>query len=153
MNNKVTIVKPTDKTKTIFFGGMELHYFATGKETNGQYCLVEAVISPGAGAPPHIHSREEELDYILEGEMTYWLENEKVTAPKGTYINIPLGIKHSLLNQTNEEVRVLFLSSPAGFEDLLDELAENEKMSARPEETIAALNEIGKKYGLTVFEE
>jgi len=38
--------------------------------------------------------------------MTYWLENEETIAPQGTCINIPKGVKHSFLNQTNEEVRV-----------------------------------------------
>ena len=74
-------------------------------------------------------------------------------APKGTYINIPKGVKHSFLNQTNEEVKVLFLTSPAGYEGLLDELVENEQIANHPEGTSGALNKIGKKYGLIVFEE
>ena len=153
MNNKVTVIKPEDKRKTILLDGNEYHYFATGQETNGQYCFIEGIIPPGGGDPPHIHSREEELNYILEGELTYWLDNEEVIAPKGAYINIPKGVKHGFRNQTNKEARVLFLTSPAGIEGLLDELAENEEMAHHPEGPIAGLNEVGKKYGFTVFEE
>ena len=153
MNNQVTIIKPEDKRKTVVLDGNEYRYFATGKETNGRYFCVEGIIPPGSGEPTHIQSNEEELDYILEGEMTFWLDNEEVIAPKGTYINIPKGVKHSFRNQTNKEARILFLTSPAGIEGLLDEVAENAEIANHPEGPIAGLNEVGKKYGFTVFEE
>jgi len=45
-------------------------FLATGEDTNGKYALLEAIVPPGGGPPPHVHSREEEGFYILEGEIT-----------------------------------------------------------------------------------
>lgn len=46
-------------------------FLATGEETDGKYATFEAIVPPGSGPPPHIHSREEEGFYVLEREVMY----------------------------------------------------------------------------------
>ena len=46
-------------------------FLATGEDTNGNYAIWEAIVPPGHGPPSHVHSREEEGFYILEGEITF----------------------------------------------------------------------------------
>ena len=152
MSNKVTILKPGDDRRVIHGAGDEYHYLATGKETDGQYFLFEGIIPPGGGPPPHIQTREEELFYVLDGEITFYVEGEEVVAPKGTFINMPKGVKHNFRNQSSETAKMLFLFSPAGIEGLFDEMVKDQDMANHPEGAIAALNELGENYGVTYFE-
>src|SRR6202046_3719401 len=55
-------------------------FLATGEDTNGKYALWEALVPPGGGPPPHVHSREEEGFYILEGEITFTIGEKGVVA-------------------------------------------------------------------------
>ena len=58
-------------------------FLATGEDTDGKYALWEATVPPGGGPPPHVHSREEEGFYILEGEITFTVNAERVMAKAG----------------------------------------------------------------------
>ncbi len=153
MKNNVTISKPGDVRKTIYGAGDEYAYLATGKQTDGQYFFFEGLIPPGGGPPPHIQTREEEGFYILEGEITFWIEGEKITAPKGTFINVPKGVKHNFKNENRSPGRMLFFFSPAGIEDMFDELVADKSRSSTQEEVTVALNRIGKKYGVEFLKE
>jgi len=53
-------------------------FLATGENTNGKYAIWEAIVPPGGGPPPHVHSREEEGFYILEGEITLHAGDKQV---------------------------------------------------------------------------
>lgn len=73
----VTVVRPGDKRRAIFGAGDE-YYFATGKETDGHYFFFEGIVPPGGGPPPHIQTREEGAFYILEGEVVFYANGEKI---------------------------------------------------------------------------
>ena len=64
------VLRSPGKGRTISVVGDVYRFLATGAETNGKYALWEAIVPPGGGPPPHVHSREEEGFYILEGEIT-----------------------------------------------------------------------------------
>jgi quercetin dioxygenase-like cupin family protein len=61
-------VREPGEGKVIAVVGDVYRFLATGEETDGRYAMFEAVVSPGGGPPPHIHSREEESFYVLDGE-------------------------------------------------------------------------------------
>ena len=111
------------------------------------------MIPPGGGPPPHVQTKEEEAFYILEGEITFWVDDQEVVAPKGTYINMPKGVKHNFKNQTNNNGRILFFFAPAGIEGMFDEMVADEEMANNPEKMIDALNKVGQKYGVKFLEE
>src|SRR5437764_1283864 len=64
------IRKPADG-RAIAVVGDVYRFLATGEDTDGKYALWEATVPPGGGPPPHVHSREEEGFYVLEGEITF----------------------------------------------------------------------------------
>src|SRR5712692_8932007 len=74
--------RPTHGThnegRTVAVVGDVYRFLATGDDTNGKYALWEAIVPPGGGPPPHVHSREEEGFYILEGEITFRSEERRV---------------------------------------------------------------------------
>jgi mannose-6-phosphate isomerase-like protein (cupin superfamily) len=67
MSHQPTL-RPLGKGRTVAVVGDVYRCLATGEDTNGKYALWEALVPPGGGPPPHVHSREEEGFYVLEGE-------------------------------------------------------------------------------------
>jgi Cupin domain len=59
---------------------------ASGRQTGNVYALSEIRVSPNNGPPPHIHSREDESFFVLEGEVEFQVGDEKITALPGTFI-------------------------------------------------------------------
>ena len=69
--NARSLVRNRTDGRTIAVVGDVYRFLATGNETNGKYAIWEAIVPPGGGPPLHVHSREEEVFYILEGEITF----------------------------------------------------------------------------------
>ncbi len=107
--------------RTVAVVGDIYRFLATGDETNGRYAAWEAVVPPGGGPPPHVHSREEEGFYVLEGELTFRVGGEKIVATAGTFANTPVGTPHSFKNESDRLARVLISVAPAGLEKMFFE--------------------------------
>lgn len=96
---------------------------ATGKETDGQYTLVEVLEHQGAEVPLHVHHNEDEAFYVLEGEMTFYVGEETIKAGPGSFLFGPRDIPHTYTVDSGP-ARLLFLLTPAGFEGLIRETGE-----------------------------
>ena len=77
--HQLTLRSPREG-RTIAVVGDVYRFLATGEDTDGKYALWEAIVPPGSGTPPHVHSREEEDFYILEGEITFQIGEERVAS-------------------------------------------------------------------------
>jgi len=93
-----------------------------GEETTGSCGLVETVEERGAHPPRHLHHREDETLYVIEGSLRVWVAGEWVEAPAGTALFLPRGVEHALLAKS-EKARVLSFFAPAGFERFYGEMA------------------------------
>jgi quercetin dioxygenase-like cupin family protein len=111
--------------ESVWFTGALLKFLATGEETGGQFALVEEVFRKGVTnvAPMHVHSREEESFYVLEGEMTFFVGDQVIPAPAGKLVVMPRGVPHGYA-MVSDDARVLNLITPAGFENMFRELGE-----------------------------
>lgn len=98
-------------------------FLATGEQTGGAYALCEARVLPGGGPPPHIHHREDESFFILEGEVTFLLGDRRVVAKAGSFIQGPRGVPHAFKNESGVPARMLIHVSPPGFERFMAEFA------------------------------
>jgi mannose-6-phosphate isomerase-like protein (cupin superfamily) len=87
-----------------------------GKDTNGRYCLIDMLVPPGGGPPPHRHDFEEMFS-ILEGEIEITFRGDKLVAKAGTTVNVPANAPHSFKNVATKPARLLCLCSPAGQEE------------------------------------
>jgi quercetin dioxygenase-like cupin family protein len=96
-------------------------FLATGEETEGKYAMWEATVPPGGGPPQHVHSREEEAFYVLEGEIEFYHGDERIVAPAGTFLNMPVGSLHRFHNATDRPARMLITIAPAGLERMFFE--------------------------------
>jgi quercetin dioxygenase-like cupin family protein len=106
--------------RSVWYSGWLLTFLATGEETNGQFALMEQVARKGNVPPRHIHHREDETFYIVEGEMTFSVGDETIKATPGTMVFAPRDIPHSFTIDS-EQVRVLVMVAPAGAEGFFKE--------------------------------
>src|SRR5260370_27016922 len=100
-------IKQPREGRTIAVVGDVYRFLATGDDTNGKYALWEVLVPPGGGPPPHVHSREEEGFYILEGEITLFIGAQRLIISAGMFANMPVGTAHSFKNEGNQPARML----------------------------------------------
>jgi mannose-6-phosphate isomerase-like protein (cupin superfamily) len=87
-----------------------------------RFNLAVIEIQPRRGGPPvHAHEAEDDAFYILEGELTFTVENEVVTAGPGTFVLVPPGLRHTFANEGDAVVRMLNVHAPAGFDLRLEQ--------------------------------
>jgi len=89
---------------------------AEKKDTNGAFFLVEAVLAPGTEPPPHVHSREDELFYVLEGEFDVYVGKEAFKVEAGECVFLPRFEPHAFVIRS-PRLHVLALFTPAGLEE------------------------------------
>ncbi|QDV87422.1 quercetin 2,3-dioxygenase [Planctomycetes bacterium TBK1r] len=148
-------VRKSGEGRRIGIVGDVYRFLATGKETDGKYTTFEAIVPPGSGPPPHIHSREEESFLVLEGEMTFQLGDERFVAGEGTFLNMPVGSLHCFKNESDKTARLLISLAPAGLEEMFFEVGQplsDEAQSAPPpnEVEIQKLLEAAPRYGVEI---
>ena len=101
---------------SIWYAGSLMTFLATSEDTRGQFALIEQLGRKGNVPPRHLHHREDEAFYILEGEMTFLVGEETIKAAPGMMVFAPRGIAHSFTIDT-DQVRFLVLITPGGFEE------------------------------------
>ncbi len=116
------VVKPAGEGRTVAVVGDVYRFLATGEDTNGKYALWEAIVPPGGGPPPHVHSREEEGFYVLEGEITFTMGDKRLVASAGTFANMPVGTPHAFKNESGKAAKMLISVAPAGLEEMFFEV-------------------------------
>jgi len=131
-------------------------FFATGEDTGGQYALWEGIVLPGGGPPPHVHGREEEGFYMLEGEITFRSGTKTVVAKPGSFIHMPRGTPHSFQNESGRPARLLVWVAPAGLEKLFLEhgtpLPPGATTAPPPtQEEIAKVLEAAPRFGIEIL--
>src|SRR5690606_6892039 len=84
----------------------------TGKDTAGRFCLIDMLVPPGGGPPPHRHDFEEMFS-VLEGEIEITFRGAKSVLRTGETANIPSNAPHQFHNASKHPARLLCLCSPA----------------------------------------
>ena len=97
---------------------------AQSEDTDGAFTLFEGVIPPGAGPLPHVHHREDEAFYVLEGEIESLAGDRTFTAIAGSYVYIPRGVLHRFTNAGEATARMLLFFAPVGFDRFFIEVGQ-----------------------------
>jgi mannose-6-phosphate isomerase-like protein (cupin superfamily) len=140
----VKIVGPDDAQEG-FLGSIGVRFMIDGAEAGERFSLVDHSMSPRAlAAPLHLHTREDEYSFVLQGRMGALLGDDVVEAGPGDLVHKPRNQWHTFWNAADEPCRILEIISPAGFEHFFRELSDlGGALQADPEE-LAQLNE---RYG------
>ena len=139
--------------QSVWYSGWLMTFLATAEDTHGQFALIEAVARKGNVPPPHIHHREEETFYVLEGEMTFSVGGQTIKATPGTMVCLPRDVPHSFVTDS-EQGRALILLTPAGLEGLFKEFSVPAPAMTLPPQAevpyseIQRMIEVSPRYGL-----
>ena len=122
----------------------------------GAYFVMEALVPPGGGPPPHIHRNEDETFYIVEGQCSIRLSGQTVNAAAGDFVNVPRGIVHCFRNEGTSTMRMVLTYSPSGIEKFFEETLEPalDRRSGPPPNIQALADRFvaaGPKYGIEFF--
>lgn len=117
----------------------------TAAETGGRIGVVESTCAPNAGPPRHIHHKEDEIFYVLSGEVTFWLEGEVMTKGPGEAVFIPRGKRHAFMVVSKEAARFLVIVTPGGFENFFQEAAARQ---LRIPEDMAEVSQLGTIHNI-----
>lgn len=82
-----------------------------------RFNLAIITIQPHRDGPPgHVHPDEDDAFYMLEGALTFTVEDEELTADAGTFVLVPPGVSHTFANRTDQVARFVNVHAPAGFD-------------------------------------
>jgi quercetin dioxygenase-like cupin family protein len=125
MSDLQPIIRLPDEGDTLNGMGITITHKARSAETGGSWALVQYSAPSGFNVgPPHYHEYLTEAFYVLEGELTAQVGEERLTAPAGSFVNIPPGVLHTFANKAPEPVTFLLFLSPGGFENYFDDVAQ-----------------------------
>jgi mannose-6-phosphate isomerase-like protein (cupin superfamily) len=128
----------------LHFSGADFIVKASADSTGGAFSIIEEV--DPLDTPLHVHSNEEELWYVLEGEHIIQVGKEEFRVGPGEVAFGPRGVPHAQRRVVPRTGRYLILLSPAGFEGFFRELSQAEAAGASmPEE----YGRVSEKYGIT----
>jgi quercetin dioxygenase-like cupin family protein len=101
-----------------------------GQESGGDWAVVEWRLRAGDEPPIHIHTREDETLYVVDGAITAFVGDQRIAVEAGSYAALPKDVPHGL-SVRGEEVRLLVTLAPAGAEYFLVPRDENDADPAR----------------------
>ena len=90
----------------------------TSGQTAGRYSIVEQLMPGRSGPPPHTHDRNDEVFYILEGEVALQLGDATAAAHAGQLVRVPQGTAHGFV-VTSEQARFLNFFVPAAMDEMV----------------------------------
>jgi quercetin dioxygenase-like cupin family protein len=141
--------------EALWFLGVLSIVKARGEASGGRFALIEQLAAKGHSPPLHVHSREDEWFYILEGELAFWVGGRRIEASAGAFVYGPRGIPHTFM-VTSAQARFLVGVEPAGFEDFVRALAEPARTRTLPPHTVqppdpARLTAAAAEYGIEIL--
>jgi len=128
---------------------------ASSETTGGRVAVIEHLAPQGAGSPLHVHHREDEWFYVIEGALAFWVGGKVIEAPAGSFVFGPRDIPHTFV-VTSPEARFLLVTEPAGFESFMRALGRPAESltvppPAPPPSDMAPLIAAAAEYGIEIL--
>jgi quercetin dioxygenase-like cupin family protein len=95
--------------------GGDLTFIVRAERTNGMLLALETIAPPGEGPPLHVHTREEETIYVVEGDFRWRVGDDLSAAPPGSFAFVPRGVPHTWQNMGDQPGTLLVTFMPAGW--------------------------------------
>lgn len=140
------VVSAPDDGTLLNIGGSQLLRRIKSEDTNNAFSVVEFISQPGEGVGLHTHDSEDELVYLLEGEIEVTLGDSTMTATAGTSALLPKGIPHGYVNSGTTPSRLLAVLMPGKLDTFFLALSRELQTDREHEEHITQLCQ---SFGLT----
>lgn len=142
---RVKVLQPGEGRVGGLVPGVGVIFKLGGEDTRGALSIVEHTFEVGALVPPHVHTREDEISIVLEGEIGFRSEDQEVVLGAGGYIVKPRGEVHAMWNAGKTPAGMIEVIAPAGFEDFFRKFAD---MTDGGSVDFARIAELSDEYGL-----
>jgi quercetin dioxygenase-like cupin family protein len=145
-----------DEGEALWFMGTLATIKASTEGTAGRVAVIEHTAPYNSGSPLHVHHRENEWFYVLEGELTIWVDGQVIRAPKGSFVFGPQDTPHTFTVSSPEGARFLLVTEPAGFESFMRSCAEPAKALTLPPPPgeppdAGRMGAIAEEYGIEIL--
>lgn len=126
-------------------------------DTNGTSGLLEIVVPPGHGSPWHVHPEEDEWFYVLDGQITVYVDDQRFDLTSGGFAYGPKGVPHTFFCSGSSPARALVGLAPMQFEGFLREVGQPAPERVLPPHVdgpppdIAKLAPIAKRNGFIIL--
>ena len=137
------VIRMPDESKGVVLSGHPMSFLVTGDDTK-HTSMFDWTIPARFSTGLHVHRVQEETFYVLEGECEWQVGDERIRAKPGTFLFLPPGVEHNIINATDAPARVLMTVSPPGHEHYFEELAKLVSSGSRP--STEAVSELRGRY-------
>jgi len=138
------VVVPGGGDNLLIAGGSFIHKVSSA-DTNNVFSVIEIVTPPGKGVALHVHEKEDELVYLLQGEIEVTLGDQSMKAVPGVMALLPRGIPHGFTNVGDTPSIVVDTILPGAFDNYFVEMAALYRSGEPSQEAIDALSD---KYSI-----
>ncbi|TWU51701.1 cupin domain-containing protein [Rubripirellula reticaptiva] len=139
-------VLPGEGTRYDVLGGDQVTIKVTSRDTGGEMTVLETVVPAGAGPPRHVHTRESETFYVLEGDFEFEVDGERTNASAGAFLIAPPNLPHSFRNVSNKPGKLLVVVQPGGFEEFIEKFA---SLPTDQPPDMSKMAQMGAEHGVT----
>jgi len=157
MTEKSTVLTRNAKEGThIVSAGNLYRIIASGQETGGRFSVMEAILKPGQGAPLHIHTREDEAFFVLEGEVAFYTTDSEIATQAEGFVSCPPNCIRGFRNNTSKISRMLILYSTSGVEEMTQRagrVVDRNGISDRTDEVQIECPQLAEEYGISQLDE
>ncbi|GLY71511.1 quercetin 2,3-dioxygenase [Amycolatopsis taiwanensis] len=142
-----------EEGEAFWFGDFLITVKASGEQTGGRFSLLEQTAAKGAATPLHIHPHDDETFYVLEGDLTFFLDGQSpISATTGSFVHISGTTKHAL--QVDSEIaRVIDITTPRheSFLRAAGVAAEGRALPPRVPPDMERLTAAAREYGVEIL--
>lgn len=143
---KVPIAQPPGGGRAVGVLTGRSYYKVESGQTQGAYAILEQHVPAGHGPPYHVHRRETEIFYILEGDFEFTVDGKKLPGPPGTCVVGPRDIPHTFRNVGTTPGRLLLTVIPGRFSQYFTDV------DNVPDGDHAAIRALCAKYEVEILE-
>lgn len=150
MNSATSTVSTESRSATsVQMGDISMTFQVRAQETIGGVAVHEWELGPHKiAAPPHRHEHEDEVFYVLDGEVTLMQDDEVTTASPGRVVVLPRGHFHTFWNEGDVPLRMLVILSPGRLENYFEQAGQLLRPGVAPD--MMQLGRLSQQYGLTL---
>ncbi len=151
MPSKTPLARLPEQGNSLSLGGLGVIYKVLPEETAGALAVVEHPIEAGRLVRPHTHTREDEISYIIHGDVGVKVGEQEFAVGPGTWVFKPRGVMHTFWNSGSNQARLIEIITPGGFAHYFEELAGILNTGGSRDEK--KLAELRSRYGLSFSSE
>ena len=141
--------------EALWFMGTLATIKASAEGTGGRVAVIHHLAPKDSGSPLHVHHRENEWFYVLDGELTIWVDGQLIRAPAGSFVFGPQDTPHTFTVSSEGGARFLLVTEPAGFEAFMRACAEPAQALTLPPPgdppTPEQMTAIAAEYGIDIL--